>query len=71
MTTTQVNNSNLYTQSNISLDWNGGYKLEVDISTQADTEGWELDFELPQGSTIRDAYSVELIELGNRYCNWI
>ena len=65
MTTTQVNNSNFYTQSNVSQDWQGGYKLEVDISTQANTEGWELDFNLPQGSTIRDAYHVELTDNGS------
>ena len=65
MATTQVTNSNLLTDSRIALDWNGGYKLEVDLSTKANVFDWSLDFELPTTSTIRGAYGVELVDNGS------
>ena len=65
MATTQVTNSNLCTDSQISLDWNGGYKLEVDLTTKANVSDWSLDFELPTTSSIRGVYGVELIDNGS------
>ena len=51
---TQVSNSNLFTNANITNSWNGGYKLVVDITSDATAEDWELNFDLPY--TIRGAF---------------
>ena len=50
----------LETNPSVTEDWNGGYKLEVDITAQSKAEDWKLDFELPY--TIQDAYGVDLVE---------
>lgn len=51
------------TNSSIVEDWNGGYKLELDLTAEADAEDWELNFKLPY--KIRDAYGVELQDNGD------
>jgi hypothetical protein len=60
---TNISNSNFSANSNISLDWNGGYKIEVDLTSDVNAQGWTLDFDLP--GTIRGAYGVDLIDNGN------
>ena len=65
MATTQISNSNLLANSYISEDWIGGYKLEVDLTTKFDTKDWHLDFNLPNGYNIRDAYGIDLADNGN------
>ena len=48
---------------NITQDWNGGYKLEVDITGKSTANDWTLDFDLPY--KIRGAYGVDLTDNGN------
>ncbi len=61
---TPVSNSSLFTNATITNSWNGGYRLEVDISSDASAEDWELNFDLPY--TIRGAFGgVDLVENGN------
>lgn len=55
--------SSLVATSNISEDWNGGYKLEVNLTAEADANDWQLDFNLPY--EIRNAYGVDLVNNGN------
>ena len=62
MTTNQTQNTNLLTNSTITDDWNGGYRLELDLTSQTNTPGWTLNFDLP--GTIRGAYGVDLIDNG-------
>ena len=42
-----ANQTNIKTNSTISQDWHGGYKLELDITAESKAKGWTLDFELP------------------------
>jgi hypothetical protein len=63
MTYNNTANSVFKTNAYVSEDWNGGYKLEVDITTQSLTKDWTLDFQLPY--TVRNAYGVNLIKNGN------
>ncbi|MEY2834120.1 MAG: hypothetical protein RLZZ574_3380 [Cyanobacteriota bacterium] len=51
------------TNSSITEDWQGGYKLELDLSAQSDAKNWQLDFNLPY--SIQAAYGVDLIDNGN------
>ncbi len=44
-------------------DWDGGYKLELDISAEARSNDWTLDFKLPY--QISEAYGVDLVDNGN------
>ena len=63
--TTRLSNSDLFANSYISNQWGSGYKLELDLTSESVIEDWKLDFNLPQGSTIRNAYGVELTDNGN------
>ena len=63
MTTNNTTNSPLSTHSEISEDWNGGYKLEVDVTSDAPIQDWSLDFDLPY--SIDEVYGVDLAEHGN------
>lgn len=56
-------NSDLSFDSQIVQDWNGGYKLEVDLKANSNVTGWEADFKLPY--KVRAAYGVDLIDRGN------
>ncbi len=58
-----TNQTTVNTNPLISEDWNGGYKLEVDISSENNIQGWTLNFDLPY--SIRDAYGVDLVDNGN------
>ena len=65
MATKRFPYSNLFANSYISKNWGSGYKLEVDLTSESVIEDWKLDFKLPQGSTIRDTYGVELVDNGS------
>lgn len=65
MATQQQTNSNFKTNSIIAEEWNTGYKLKLELTPQKDVEKWQLNFELPQAYTIRDAYGVDLIDNGD------
>lgn len=56
-------NPNLNFESNVILDWDGGYKLELEIEANQDTKNWQANFELPY--SIREVYGVDLIDRGN------
>lgn len=64
-TTNQAHNSNsnLTTNPYITDDWNGGYRLVVDLTAELSASDWSLNFDLP--GTIREAYGVELIDHDN------
>lgn len=51
------------TDSLITEDWDGGYKVELDLSAKSDANNWQLDFNLPY--SIQAAYGVDLIDNGN------
>ena len=55
--------SKLDTNSFITEDWDGGYKLEVDITAQSKAKNWSLDFNLPY--EISAAYGVDITNNGN------
>lgn len=50
-------------ESHIVEDWNGGYKLELDVTAELDLNNWEVDISLPY--SIREAYGVDIIDRGN------
>ncbi|MGF1589807.1 MAG: hypothetical protein ACFCU7_11290 [Pleurocapsa sp.] len=56
-------NSALKFESQVVEDWNGGYKLELDLKANVDAKNWQVDLSLPY--TIREAYGVDLIDRGN------
>ena len=56
-------NYDLKTDPSVTEDWDGGYKLEVEITAQSKAENWQLDFEFPH--TIQDAYGVDLVDNGD------
>ena len=58
-------NNQITTNSYIAKDWNGGYKLELDISSESNLSEWQLNFDLPSDFKIRDSYGVDLIDNGN------
>jgi endoglucanase len=49
--------------SQIVEDWQGGYKLALDLSAKSNTKDWQLDFNLPY--KIKAAYGVDLLDKGN------
>ena len=51
-------NQNITTNSVITEDWNGGYKLELELSAQSNADNWTVDFELPY--QISEFYGVDL-----------
>ena len=55
--------SQLNFNSQIEEDWEGGYKLKLDIKADRDAKNWQADFEFPY--TIREVYGVDLIDRGN------
>ena len=63
MTKYQTNDFILNTNPIISENWNGGYKLELDISAQTNANNWTMDFKLPY--KIREVYGVDLTDNGN------
>ncbi len=60
---TESSDSPVSASSRITNDWNGGYKIEVDISAESATDDWTLNFDFPY--QIRNAYGVDLTDNGN------
>ncbi len=58
-----ANQTNIKTNSVISQDWNGGYKVELNLTAQSQSDNWTLDFELPY--QISEVYGVDLTNNGN------
>ena len=56
-------NTILDAQSQITEDWDGGYKLELNIAAQSEAKGWQLDFTSPH--TIKEVYGVDLVDNGD------
>ena len=52
------NNNKIKTKANISEDWNGGYKLELDLTAQQNAQDWSINFDLPY--TVSAAYGVDI-----------
>lgn len=46
--------------SEIVDDWNGGYKLEVDITATSSIDDWTIEFDFPH--EIREFYGVDLVD---------
>jgi hypothetical protein len=46
----------------VSQDWKGGYKLEVDLTSELVAQDWKLNFDLDY--SIKGAYGVDLIDNG-------
>ena len=63
MANNQTSQSIFNTNAFIPEDWNGGYKLEVDLTAESNAKDWKLDFNLPY--TITEVYGVDLIDNGN------
>ena len=53
----------LKSSSQITEDWNGGYKLELDITAKSKAKNWQVDFNLPY--KIREVYGADLVNNGN------
>ncbi|MGL5835685.1 MAG: glycoside hydrolase family 9 protein [Waterburya sp.] len=49
--------------SQIVEDWQGGYKLTLDLSAKSNVKDWQVDFNLPY--KIKSAYGVDLMDKGN------
>lgn len=58
-----TNNSQIKTNSLISQDWYGGYKIELNLAAESTANDWKLNFELPY--EISAAYGVDIINNGN------
>ena len=63
MDTNKTSNRDLKPNSSVTEDWNGGYKLELDMTAQSKAQDWKLDFELPY--SIREVYGVDLKDNGD------
>ncbi|MGD1917775.1 MAG: cellulose binding domain-containing protein, partial [Pleurocapsa sp.] len=53
----------IHTSSSIPEDWNGGYKVEVDLTAQSQAKNWTIDFKLPY--QISESYGVDLVNNGD------
>lgn len=62
---TSTSTSALDATSNIVEDWHGGYKLELNLTAQQQTDNWQLDFQLPNDYSIAEVYGVDLTDHGN------
>ena len=49
--------------SQIVEDWEGGYKLELDLKAQSNANDWKINFKLPYA--ISAVYGVDIIDKGN------
>ena len=63
MANNQTSKSIFNSNASIVQDWNGGYKLEVDLTAKSAANNWKLDFNLPY--TIREVHGVDLTNNGN------
>jgi len=55
--------SSLGVNPSITEDWNGGYKLEINLTAETESNDWKVDFNLPYN--ISAAYGVDLINHGD------
>jgi len=60
-TNTIFSNINSY----VVEDWNGGYKLHLDLTSASDIKNWKLNFDLPNGYDIYEIYGVDIVENNN------
>ena len=58
MANQNINNNNI--NPSITEDWQGGYKLELEITPQTNADNWSVDLELPYN--ISAAYGVDLTD---------
>ena len=58
-----ANNKTFNTNPNIIEEWNGGYKLEIDLTAESNLNNWQLNLNLD--NTITAAYGVDLVDNGN------
>ena len=56
-------NNIFQTQNQITEDWYGGYKLELELTAESDAIDWQVDFELPY--SIKEVYGVDLVDNGD------
>ena len=57
------NQAGFNTNANITEQWNGGYKLEIDLTAESSINDWQVDFNLP--NTISEVFGVDLVDNGN------
>ncbi|MBW4532318.1 MAG: glycoside hydrolase family 9 protein [Pleurocapsa minor HA4230-MV1] len=55
--------ANLSAAPSIVEDWQGGYKLELELKAESQADDWQVNFNLPYKITA--AYGVDLIDNGN------
>lgn len=63
MLVTEKSSSVLNFDAQIVEDWNGGYKLELELAAESDVQAWSVDFSLPY--EIEEAYGVDIIQQDN------
>ena len=49
--------------SQITEDWSGGYKLELNLTAETNANNWEVNFNTPH--SIKEVYGVDLVDNGN------
>ena len=52
--------ANFKNKSTVSEDWEGGYKLNVDLTAKSQAENWQATFKLPY--EIRETYGVDIAD---------
>lgn len=57
--------SDLNVDTKVVEDWNGGYKLGIDVKAESNIQNWQVDFALPNAYNIKEIYGVDLIDRGN------
>lgn len=60
MLATEKSSSAFNFDAQIVENWNGGYKIEIDLEAEYDVKDWKVDFSLPY--EIKEAYGVDLID---------
>ena len=58
-----TNQTTITTNPAIVEDWNGGYKLELDLTAKSKAKNWSIDFKLPYN--IRETYGVDIVNNGD------
>jgi|GEM_PF-1741584 len=56
-------NGTISASSAIVEDWEGGYKLEIDLKADGNVNNWQVDFNTPHNIT--ESYGVDSIDNGN------
>ena len=59
----QGSNPGLEFKSQIVEDWEGGYKLELDLKALSNANDWKINFKLPYA--ISATYGVDIVDNGN------